>query len=321
MCSFWIRPVLYQRTWNYCYSNTSRLEKAIQVALKSYFGITEESIFGDNNGFATSHDKSKPYERVISHYFNEQFSPISKNKNLILSNLQNGMSCLFHDEYDLALKYFLSFESSIKDKIRDILDKRPRISSIDDSAQDIKMFLIDIELHFSKALCLRHLDNKYRAIEEYELTRKHCIVLIEKIEENINHWDNKHISIEEISKIERLKMYALTKYQKTIKDLIDLLYDTKQYNKALDLVSSIKKVMPQLSKPLLETITNELNTLHELFKNKNSENKIDSNIIKSTSAGTIQPLCYVLNYYFICILKSVRKQQIDTESLNNLCEK
>ena len=139
-------------------------------------------------------------------------------------------------------------------------EKRPRISSIDDSAQDIKMFLIDIELHFSKALCLRHLDNKYRAIEEYELTRKHCIVLIEKIEENINHWENKHISEEEISKIKRLKMYALTKYQKTIKDLIDLLYDTKQYNKALDLVSSIKKVMPQLSKPLLETITNELNT-------------------------------------------------------------
>lgn len=296
-------------------------KKDIQIALKSYFGITEESIFGDNNGFATSHDKSRPYERVISHYFNEQFSPSSKNKSLILNNLQNGMSCLFHDEYDLALKYFLSFESSIKHKIRNILEKQPRISSIDDSAQDIKMFLIDIELHFSKALCLRHLDNKYRAIEEYELTKKHCIVLMEKIDENINYWKTKHIPEKDINKIERLKKYALTKYQKTIKDLIDLLYDTKQYNKALNLVSSIEKVMPKLSKPLLETITNELNTLHELFKHKNSENEIDSNVIKSTLAGTIQPLCYILNYYFICILKSVRKQQIDTESLNNLCEK
>lgn len=93
-------------------------KKNIQLVLKSYFGITEESIYCDSNGFATSHDKTKPYERVTTSFFNEYFSPITKNKKMIFCNIQNGMACLFQGEYELALQYFMNFESCTRDKIK-----------------------------------------------------------------------------------------------------------------------------------------------------------------------------------------------------------
>lgn len=294
-------------------------KKDIQLVLKSYFGISEESIYCDNNGFATSHDKNKPYERVMSSFFNEYFSPISKNKNLIFCNLQNGMTCLFEGEYDLALQYFMSFESSTKDITRQKLEKGLRRTSIDESTQDIKMFIIDIELHFSKSLCLKHLACKHRAIEEYIITKERCISLLSKISDASKFWnDNAH----KTTKIKRYQKYVYTKYQKTIKDLMDLFYDTKQYEEALGLVDSIQNIIPNKSTSLIETIKNEINTLNELTNHINkSEASINHDIIVSQMAGNIQPFCYVLNQYFIFVLKSVKKQRIDKDSLDKLLKR
>lgn len=287
----------------------------IQVALKSYFGITEQFIFGDNNGFATSHDKTKPYEPVMSHYFNEQ----SANRNLILYDLQNGMACLFQEEYDLALKYFSSFESGPKYKIAKKATNTIRIDTIENTMQDIKMLIIDIELHFSKALCLKHLNHKFRAIEEYDFAKNNCASLIKQIDNITEYWEN--VQPDNIERIERLKCYAITKYQKTAKDLMDLLYDTKQYAEILNLIDSIKDTLPTLSKPLFETIVNEVKSLEALTNHINNDKNIDSSVVQSETSGNIQPFCYVLNQYFICILESVKRKRVDKGSLELLLTK
>ncbi len=294
-------------------------KKDIQLVLKSYFGIFEESIYCDNNGFATSHDKNKPYERVMSSFFNEHFSPVSMNKNLIFCNLQNGMACLFEGEYDLALQYFMNFESSTKDIIRQKIVKGLRETSINESIQDIKMFIIDIELHFSKSLCLKHLGYKHRAIEEYIITKERCISLLDKISNSIKFWND---NANKPKRIERYQKYVYTKYQKTIKDLMDLFYDTKQYEEALGLIHSIQNIVPNKSISLIETIKNEINTLNELANHINkSESNINYGIIVSQMAGNIQPFCYVLNQYFIFVLKSVKIKRIDKGSLEILLKR
>lgn len=291
-------------------------KKYIQLVLKSYFGITEEGIYCDNNGFATSHDKEKPHERVISSYFNEQFSPISKNKNLIFSYLQNGMACLFQGEYNLALQYFVCFESSIKYRIEQHLERKPRKNSIDECVQDIKMFIIDIELHFSKALCLRHLNHEYRAIDEYMTTQEKCLSLLTKIADATKVYKND----DEIIRIQRSEKYVQTKYQKTIKDLMDLFYDTKQYGEVLKLVDSMDQSGLNLSKSLIEVIRNEAKTLQVLDKLIQGEKVSEKKIIKSEMSGNIQPFYHVLNLYFNCVLTSISKGSLNEPSLKKLLD-
>ena len=297
-------------------------KKNIQLVLKSYFGITEESIYCDSNGFATSHDKTKPYERVTTSFFNEYFSPITKNKKMIFCNIQNGMACLFQGEYELALQYFMNFESCTRDKIKLYINNKLRSTSIEEYIQDINMFMIDIELHFSKALCLRNLGHKYRAIEEYIIAEQRCISLISKIGASIKMMEiERNKKDKSFERIKRLQKYANTKYQKIAKDLMDLFYDTKQYERALELVSSIQKNTPCPSEPLMETIKNEIKTLNELTKNIMFDSRIDSSIITRETVGSVQPFFYILNCYFLFVLESVHNKKIKQKSFDELKKK
>lgn len=60
------------------------------------------------------------------------------------------MACLFQGEYELALQYFMNFESCTRDKIKLYINNKLRSTSIEEYIQDINMFMIDIELHFQK---------------------------------------------------------------------------------------------------------------------------------------------------------------------------
>ena len=102
---------------------------------------------------------------------------------------------------------------------------------------------------------------------------------------------------------------------------MDLLYDTKQYAEILNLIDSIKDTLPTLSKPLFETIVNEVKSLEALTNHINYDKNIDSSVVQSETSGNIQPFCYVLNQYFICILESVKRKRVDKGSLELLLTK
>ena len=120
---------------------------------------------------------------------------------------------------------------------------------------------------------------------------------------------------------ECLQKYANTKYQKIAKDLMDLFYDTKQYERALELVSSIQKNTPCPSEPLMETIKNEIKTLNELTKNIMFDSRIDSSIITRETVGSVQPFFYILNCYFLFVLESVHNKKIKQKSFDELKKK
>ena len=184
------------------------------------------------------------------------------------------------------------------------------------------MFMIDIELHFSKALCLRNLGHKYRAIEEYIIAEQRCISLISKIGASIKMMEiERNKKDKSFERIKRLQKYANTKYQKIAKDLMDLFYDTKQYERALELVSSIQKNTPCPSEPLMETIKNEIKTLNELTKNIMFDSRIGSSIITRETVGSVQPFFYILNCYFLFVLESVHNKKIKQKSFDELKKK
>ena len=102
---------------------------------------------------------------------------------------------------------------------------------------------------------------------------------------------------------------------------MDLFYDTKQYERALELVSSIQKNTPCPSEPLMETIKNEIKTLNELTKNIMFDSRIDSSIITRETVGSVQPFFYILNCYFLFVLESVHNKKIKQKSFDELKKK
>ena len=183
-------------------------KEPIQKALKAYFGITSESVYCDKDGFTMSNAKNKSYNFVDTSYF--QF----KRSGDDIKNLQIGTSCLLKAEYSQALNYFESID--IKND-----------NDIDDT-------LIKIETLYSKALCNKGLLNLYIAISQLEDLWK----IIVAFEDSIKN-EKKEEIIEK--KITIDCHYIELKKYKIIGDLIPLLYDTYQFQKALDFVHSIKK--------------------------------------------------------------------------------
>ncbi len=118
-------------------------KQPIQSALKTFFGLTAETIYPDADGFATSNSKlislSPPTSYInpcynIDNYFNN------------IDNIQHGLSCLVRGEYQVAIQLFHNFEGANKEKITSI--KRLILDS-----KNIDKCLILLELYYSIAYC------------------------------------------------------------------------------------------------------------------------------------------------------------------------
>lgn len=258
----------------------------IVQTLKKFFGITAESVYCDDYGLATSNSKLNYYGKTIDTVFSyDIFDDKIQNTQFNFAGFQNGMSCLLNEQYEVALKYFLEYESSA----------HPYLSSVLKVENDIEMQnskinvsnIIDIELYFSKALCYKNMGKRDAAILEYDLA--------------LNKYTNKDI----------LKNSHLeNKLFKILNDYIDLLYDKEDYDKVdsiIDLyINNYLNTENKLTE-FIQTMKNEVALLRMLKEKSFNPRCIN---IKSTS----HPLYNMLNLYFrlITCLGAELKDEVES---------
>lgn len=140
-------------------------KKDIVKTLKTYFGITSETVFPDVDGYAVAHSKTSKLDNV-SHYLNITALSESWKSQNFNTILQRGMSCLLNGQYRLALDYFLkvySGKESLKDK--ELFD----ICNYDEN----NLNLIRLEIVYSIGLCYKKIGEYNNA--EYFLNKSFCI--------------------------------------------------------------------------------------------------------------------------------------------------
>ncbi len=261
-------------------------KKPIQHFLKAFFGITSESIYCDIDGYADSNAKLEPYEKVSYNFFkidaNQPSKIQTKGKTYSINNLEIGLDCLLQSEYESALKYLSLFESEFE-KIR-LKDNYKNEYHFKDNE-----FLYELELHYSKALCMKHLHDPFGCITE-------CKKTIEIGENALTNLKSDSCIISD---------YISNKILKARYSLIDLYYDTEQYKEILSELESLS--LPE----------------------DNEENNLQGNLnlLKFTISKEIKCL-YVLRYYIqlyeeehrninICIDNIYDRYDIDVNILNN----
>lgn len=245
----------------------------ILQTLKKFFGITAESVYCDDYGLATSNSKLNYYNKTIDTVFSyDIFNDKIQNTQFSFAGFQNGMSCLLNEQYKVALKFFLEYESSSHRYLSTVLKDKICIDTISYSIDcNTVKNLIDIELHFSKALCYKNMNQREAAIYEYELA--------------LNIYTNK-------DKLENAHMK--NKLYKILNDYIDLLYDKEDFDGIINAIDEyMNKFLNDDNKHLyfIQTMKNEIVLLKMLkYKSFKPEN------INVNNAP--QPLYNMLNLYF-----------------------
>ena len=275
-------------------------KKPIQHTLKTYFGVTGESIYCDVDGYADSNSKNTPYEKIVNRYFQlseeqrmSDSDSIENKDNIILGidNLEHGMSCLFQCEYELALQYFILYEKNFEFSFD---------SPVNEKDKFIENSRIFYELHYSKAVCLKHMGDSFGAIYEYNK-----IIEFDKI------FKDKYFSIEYFK-----DNYFRKKYQKIINDLLDIYYDKKLYDEIIENLNKLEKRIESKDKnnfnALKITIKNEIVLLKKFEDIENNSTIFDYKDIKES-----QPLFYLLNVYFEEIFNYLKGDTLDNDILDD----
>lgn len=294
-------------------------KKPIQQVLKMFFGITAESVYCDVEGYADANSKTRPYTKTFIHYFNEHFVKGKIPKHNIKENedidedkdyLQCGMDCLFHGEYELALKYFESYKAKTQDKY-----KVGNINSM--TSNNVINYLLNTDVLYSKGICLKHLGNDYGAIHEFEEAYHTCNEILTKFRDN----EEKYYGSKKKLKI--YQDYIKSKRSKAFNDLVGMYFATHQYIKALEkLESKIKEIKPVINEDAAESSYE--NSRHQywyyLLKIKEAEccKELDTSqeqgdasiattldddlkVLTQPFVKKDQPLLYVLNSFFDCL--------------------
>ncbi len=244
-------------------------KRPILQTLKTFFGITAESVYCDDYGLASSNSKMNYYSKTIETVFSPEIFNVETTNNLFsFTGFQNGMSCLLNEQYDVALKFFMEYESSSHSHLSSVINNGNNALGI--NCSDI-INIIDIELHFSKALCYKNKGERESAIYEYEMALS-------------KYSDEKKWGI----------LHTHNKLYKILNDIIDLLYDKEDYAKIEKIIDEyIDKFLNDnnLLTEFIQTMKNEV-ALLKMLKEKNFNPEI-INIQLSC-----EPLYNMLNTYF-----------------------
>lgn len=140
-------------------------KKDIVNSLKTYFGITSETVFPDVDGYAVAHSKTSKLDNVSNYLNVTSLSDTWKSQNFN-TVLQRGMSCLLNGQYRLALDYFLKVYSGKESfSNQDLFDIRKQ--------DECNLNLIRLEIVYSIGLCYKKLEEYNNA--EYFLNKSFCI--------------------------------------------------------------------------------------------------------------------------------------------------
>lgn len=262
-----------------------RWKSDIQSALKTFFGLTAETIYPDSDGLASSHSKSNsisPTTSYLNPYFNAGFNDFE--------TLQSGISNLMKGEYSIALNLFHHFEGINNHVI--INSERITLNSSIANAN-----LILIELYYSIAQCYHKLNKLWRAEEYYrkafrlvytcyseiglDTDLERCDILIPQTVKNIYSEVN-------------VKDYLRSTICKITDNYIDVLHDIRDYDKAIKVIELLEIQEEQQGTCLREILYTVKISIYILQKlsDKNA-NKIGP-AIKNNQIY----LCHIANLFF-----------------------
>lgn len=297
-------------------------KKQIKNALNVFFGITEESVFPDIDGYATSHSKTAP--------LNENTLYINPNINVWslqdkypykLSFVQKGMSNLLKGEYKIALDYFQKAENISKQSFEEI-DK------LEDKNERKSLLRIKVEILYSIGFCFNKLNNPNAAISYLEKAIQTAVEIISgnrvtsftqitrfkndlnKTLSNLLPKNNQPSSNLKTENKNNIHWFTLEKFQKIIDEYIDTLYDAKNYNKARSCVKFLLQIeIYEKNKQVLINVYNSLLILENLWMGNCKGKRISlTNDNKPTQESTVN-FCGLINSYHNLIWLFIKKYQ------------
>ncbi len=258
-------------------------------ALKTYYGITAETVFPDVDGYAGAHSKTSKID-TISQYLN-----INNVKNDCISGhneiLQRGMSCLLNGQYKLALDYFLRVYPDIKT----VFNKGDANIEIE---ENFKLELIKVEVIYSIGLC-------YKKLREYNLAE---FFLSEAFSlDAIFETDNKNLRIKLLKDKRKV---VLSKFMKIADDYIDILCNLQKYDIARNVICRLKTKrilgQPMLSNNCMLEYTIQRLSILEAIKCTPTDEKVKPKLLpfhlKSTGDSVIFKGLSLYHYLIRCII-------------------
>lgn len=266
----------------------------IQSALKTFFGLTAETIYPDSDGFASSNSKANsisPSTSYINPYFNKTFKDFDM--------LQSGISCMLKGEYGIALNLFHHFEG-----INNITQNIDAEHKPETSAAIVK--LIHIELYHSIARCYLKLSksNSSKLWQAEVYYSKAFDLIIDYNNSKTGIADKQDTNLAEYSSStvcgvnkNYIETYLRNKLRKITDNYIDVLYDLKLYDKALDTLVKLENNNSNI-KEILYTVRISIYILELL--NSDKETPLNNN----TQECNIQ-LCKIANKYFELVRYSI----------------
>ena len=274
-------------------------KEPIQRALKDFFGITGETLYADAAGVATANTKTNPL-KTQTKYFNEEVLKPQAGKILGFDSMdifQKGTSALLKAQYQIDLDYFGSFEGSNYHRIAKLYGLN---HGCGERYRNLVMLMI--ELHYSKGLCLRHLNKHQDSIRSYDMALDKCfeILAITQQENTIGESIRDEIGT-------HTNRYVIDKLFKIIEDYVDMLFDIHAYKfvdrKLGDFIERYTDVVGELSPEmalLLLTARNEARVLNRIWLEDNSSK---TNLTEYNTYESVQliPFCKVLNVLYLSI--------------------
>lgn len=197
----------------------SQWKSAIVETLKTYFGITSETVFPDVDGYAGSHSKTSKIDS-ISHYLNLNCLNNSWKSQTHREILQRGMSCLLNGQYKLALDYFLRIYPCIK------FDKK---NSTKEQISDFNINLIRLEVIYSIGLCYKKL-REYNSAEYFlnkAFSSSHELKTGNKLNSKCEPLPKKNPYLKNIPKDKQSALFS--KFMKITDDYLDVLCKLQRY--------------------------------------------------------------------------------------------
>jgi len=291
-------------------------KKYIQVALKSFFGVSSESLYADVAGYATSNEKLQSMS-IKTSYFNERFF-LESMKNARMENFdlfQKGTGCLMKGEYEHALDYFLAFESVNRTIIRDIENCRYHTES--GKQLSIQLNILCLELLYSKGFCNKHIDKHSEiAISAYDKSLALTKNLLAAYTENKPLYSQNYFKGAIYFSHEDFITYLSNKLYKILDSYIGLLIDVKYHNQAYACIDEISSTLREKrvhfsNMLLLQTAQNEIVALAHMSNNIDAIKQCTWKEISSTtnvSASIDCPFIELLNRFFKHLVNLSKEQ-------------
>ena len=280
-------------------------KEPIVAALKTFFGLSAETIFPDEDGFASANSKLATLPNS-SCYFNPSIHFGNKYHNLALDVIQRGMTCFLEGKFNLALDYF--FKSLQEEEVfYKVLNENGynRFSS--------NQYMIKLEVLYSIGCCYKYKKENWEALEYLRKAFVLCYNLITgyRLDEDLKNIENQKYKISKDPR-EKINIEIFQKkFLKIVDEYMDLIYDVQRYAEGLTVLPLLLEV-PYLhgaeSRNILCCVKNCMMILNAFKKSLVKGEPIKSIRFESLNCKN-DSYCYILDQYFKFIQEIVSKPQ------------